>query len=257
MPPSLVPVVSLLSRRSRVAFEGHDELLSSRESPLSTNSVVGWSVNVPIATTCSPTKVCARGCYAASNLLAATPALLRQNRVQRTIDADPEAFARRVCAEYDRRGLTFLRWNGVGDLEGRAVEAINWIAAHRPDVTLWVVTRKPAEAARIEQAPRVFVHFSLDADSLDRREKFLSLAPRTSNYFFSWQCERGMGSPPGAPVSVVFAHRYKVPPGAYVGGAASCPLNTTENADGECGRCRRCFDGTAVTMRSAEAGPTL
>ena len=244
-----LPVVQKLTRRSELAFkETPREGLRTKERAISPNAVTGHSVNVPIATTCQPSKVCARSCYAASNLLAATKALPRQARVQTEMDAAPVAFAQRVCAEYDKFGLTFLRWNGVGDLTLSAVEAINWIASNRPDVTLWVVTRIPEMARLIEPAPRVFVHFSLDASSLDRKARFEGLKPRR-NYFFSYQCEKGKGVDREAGASVVFAHRYKVPEGAGLGGDASCPLNGASDCEGMCAKCRRCFNGEAVRMR--------
>ena len=112
-----VPVVSLLAKRTLATLKDYDAELSPTERVLSSNAVTGWSVNVPIASTCHPSKVCASSCYAASNLMAATDALRRQWRVLLAMRRDPVAFARRVCAEYDALGLTFVRWNGVGDLD--------------------------------------------------------------------------------------------------------------------------------------------
>lgn len=248
MSPKREPVVSLLTKRTRVALEGYDTALSPTERVLSPNAVTGWSVNVPIEATCQPSKHCASTCYAASNLMAATPALLRQARVLRAMREDPAAFAKRVCDEYDALGLTFVRWNGVGDLDEAAVEAINWIGANRPDVVVWVVTRIAQHAAKIAHAPGVFVHFSLDATSRMRRLDFLSKAPLNKNYFFSWQCERGEVPPENHGASVVFAHRYKVAEGVDLG-AASCPLNGANDCAGMCSKCRRCFNGEAVRLR--------
>ena len=254
MSPSLV---ANLVRRTREVLLDHAEVLGPRERILSPNRVTGWSLNVPIAKTCQPTSVCAKSCYAAQGALSWPTSLRRQDRVQRTLDADPVAFAQRLCAEVDARSIDFVRWNGCGDLTPAAVEAINWIGAHRPDVTLWVVTRIPALASLIEDAPRVFVHFSLDAASARRREEFLRLGPRTTNYFFSYQAAQGeeLLNPVAETVSVVFHHRYRVSLNTLE--ETSCPLNGRGAAPGACAACRRCFDGAAVAHRKTldQGGP--
>jgi hypothetical protein len=43
--------------------------------------------------------------------------------------------------EYDNLGLTFIRWNGGGDLFEESVAAVNYLAKMRPDIVIWVVTR--------------------------------------------------------------------------------------------------------------------
>lgn len=220
------------------------------ESPLSVSGITGYAVNVPIATTCQPTKVCTDTCYAATGKTMWPDALRRQARVQVLQDAAPRAFARRVVEEYDRLGLSFLRWNGVGDLTEGAVEAINHIGVQRPDVVLWVVSRKPALAARIEEAPGVYLQFSLDRSSLRRRDEFLAASPQTSRFFFSYQGAPDESVPELPGVSVVYHHRYR-PQEGWVLQPSDCPLNGATDCAGMCARCRRCFDGTAVAMRNA------
>lgn len=225
--------------------------LRDDECPLSENSVSGPTISVPIAGTCQPSKVCVRDCYAASNHMATPEALAKQYRVQHSMEADPIAFAGRVVAEYDKRGLTYLRWNGVGDLTPSSVAAINHIIATRPDVTLWIVTRLPEMAAMIEQGPNAYVHFSLDGSSLERRERLRSLQPKTTNYFWSYQCGRDEVPPSDLGVSVLFHRRYKPAAGSDTTDPATCPLNTLTNCVGACAACRRCFNGDAVRMRLA------
>jgi hypothetical protein len=41
----------------------HLDLLDPKETALSHNKVTGWSVNLPIAKTCQPSKVCINTCY--------------------------------------------------------------------------------------------------------------------------------------------------------------------------------------------------
>jgi hypothetical protein len=125
------------------------DALGAHESVLSYNKVTGYSVNFPIALTCSPTAVCAKTCYFAFGGPSWSPAIQRQIRAYRAVCADPRNFAERVAREYDEQRLTFLRWNGGGDLFKESVAAINYLSAVRPDIILWVVTRSPRWAAKI------------------------------------------------------------------------------------------------------------
>ena len=91
--------------------------------------------------------------------------------------------------EYDRLQLSFIRWNGGGDLFPESVQAINYLGRVRPDIFIWVVTRIPELAAQIEEAENVYVHFSLDRHSWSRLRKLESLPKKTKKYFYSYQCE--------------------------------------------------------------------
>lgn len=246
-----LPVVAKLVARSRGVRDASDEGLRPGESPLSKNAVAGATIEVPIEATCAPTRVCAADCYAASGPQAVPHNLAKQYRVQRSIERDPEAFARLVVEHLDRGGHTHLRWNGVGDLTPAAVRAIDAVAALRPELPIWVVTRIPELAAQIAPAPRVFVHVSLDRESLARRDAFLAHGPRNSNYFFSYQCARDEVPPRGEDigVSVVFHRRYRPAEGSALDDPALCPLNTLDDCAGACAACRRCFNGEAVAMR--------
>jgi hypothetical protein len=245
-----VRVGRVVKRTEAIARPGQRETLGSYESVLSFNKVTGYSVNVPIATTCRPTAVCVKTCYFACGAPAWTNALRHQVRVEATIRADPAAFAERVALEYDRLGLSFLRWNGGGDLFPESVDAINHLAAMRPDILLWVVTRLPDLAVNIEHRPNVFIHFSLDKHSLRRREDFLGRSPKSGNFFFSYQCDHGEQPTPEslAGVSVLFFDNYR-PTGSLAPFAPEvvCPLNTLGEIQGACESCRRCFDGSAVS----------
>jgi hypothetical protein len=176
-------------------------------------------------------------------------ALRHQSKVMASLKADPLEFAQRVAMEYDRLELSFLRWNGGGDLFEESVKAINHLGRQRPDIVLWVVTRIPEMAARIEDRPNVFIHFSLDRASLARREQFLRSAPRSERFFFSYQCEPG--EVPALErlehVSVLFFDNYQ-PTGdlRQFRAGTVCPLNEQAQISGACVKCRRCFNGTAV-----------
>lgn len=255
MPANTKPVVLKVIARSHSIGDATGTLRDD-ESPLSNNAVAGPTISVPIAGTCQPSKVCVKDCYAASNTQATPESIAKQYRVQHAMEADPVAFAERVLREYDKRRLPYLRWNGVGDLTPAAVTTINRIVATRPDVTLWIVTRIPHLAAQIEHGPNAYIHFSLDRASLDRRDAFLAVPPKSQNYFFSYQCELNEVPPPGRSLgaSVIFHRRYKIPTGADTTDLAVCPLNTLADCAGACNNCRRCFNGTAVEMRTT---PTI
>ncbi len=232
--------------------------LGSYDNVLSFNKVTGYSVNVPIANTCRPTAVCLKTCYFATGAPTWANSLRHQRTVYESLRTDPTKVAERVALEYDRLGLTFLRWNGGGDLFPENVEAINHLGRVRPDIVLWVVTRIPEMAALIEHRRNVFVHFSLDRHSLHRRDEFLACKPRSRNYFFSYQADAG--EVPNAEslkgIAVLFFNNYET--GANLSDFTPkvvCPLNVLEDIEGVCEGCRRCFDGSAVKFIAASDSP--
>jgi hypothetical protein len=225
------------------------QLLGSYDNVLSYNKVTGYSVNVPIANTCRPTAVCIKTCYFAVGAPSWVNALRHQRKVYDSLRDSPKRVAERVALEYDRLGLTFLRWNGGGDLFAENVEAINHLGRLRPDIILWVVTRIPEMAALIDHRPSVFIHFSLDKHSMNRRTEFLACKPKSRNYFFSYQVDAD--ETPAAEslkeVAVLFFNNYQ--PSADLRDFSPeivCPLNERADIKGVCEGCRRCFDGSAV-----------
>ncbi len=164
--PESVRVGKIVRKTRELLASEKTELLGSYENVLSFNKVTGHSVNVPIAETCKPTAVCMKTCYFAVGAPSWSNSLRHQRKVMATMKADPAAFAERVALEYDSLSLSFIRWNGGGDLFAENVAAINHLGKIRPDIPIWVVTRLPEWASQIEQAPNVFIHFSLDKYSL-------------------------------------------------------------------------------------------
>lgn len=256
--PPTMRVGRLISKSVRIRDAEAPELLGSYESALSFNKVTGYSVNFPIAATCQPTATCMKTCYFATGAPSWSNSLRHQYRVFATATADPIAFAERVALEYDRLGLTFLRWNGGGDLFAASVAAVNHLGKVRPDMTIWVVSRIPEFAAKIDHAPRVFVHFSLDRHSRGRAAEFLRLRPKSGNYFFSYQCDKGErpATESLAEVSVLFFDGYE--PTMPLRGLPRdiiCPLNEAADIAGVCERCRRCFSARR-SVRKAASRPT-
>jgi hypothetical protein len=226
---------------------------------LSKNRVVGWSIDFPIARTCAPSKVCVDTCYAAKTTTAATAALLKQQENMQHVVLDPEGSAHRIVAECRASGATFLRWNGAGDLFPEAVRCLNTIGAEYPDVPVWVVTRKPADAQGIADAPNVFVHLSIDRATRGRLREWLNLPHRPERWFASYQCDRGedvdVDALARAGFSVVFRDDYAPLPATTsdAGRRVSCPLNGAPALDAGCLACGRCWTPAAVTMRNTDA----
>ena len=254
-----VPTVSKLISRSRETAGGYDELLRDGESMLSINKVTGVSLNFPIAETCNPSKLCIKTCYFARGGSSWPASLKRQYRLYNSVKADALGCAEILQKELmaKKKNPSFLRWNGGGDLFPESVKMLNKLAMLMPDLPIWVVTRLPRQASKVKEAPNVFVHFSLDAHSGQRRKEFEKSKKLTSNYFYSYQCDRG--EEPTATdlkgVSVVFYDNYK-PPERFpkVRKEIICPLNTETDITGVCEWCRRCFSGAAVRHSRKQDG---
>jgi hypothetical protein len=164
--------------------------------------------------------------------------------------------------EYRKKRLTFLRWNGGGDLFPEAVASINHIGSAHADVVLWIVTRNVNLAPTVADHRNLHLHFSLDRDSLDRG---LAVRRRISRpIFFSYQCAKG--EKPDIHtlahdhhISLFFFDNYVLTAPHYNRDEYRryiCPLNynrtSTGDISGSCGQCRRCFDGHWMRIASDE-----
>jgi len=222
-------------------------------SVLSHNKVTGWSVNFPIYSTCQPSQVCVNTCYALTGPITWTNSLKKQKVNEYLCKEAPIDFAEAVvteCKNHSKRDPAFfLRWNGVGDLFDEAIESLDHIAEQLPALPIWVVTRIPkyAQSLLLRNRPNVFVHFSLDKQSMQRRTALLTMLDgvKPTNLFFSYQCDKNEDYTFQDVASVVFLDRYK-PQTKLPDDEAICPLNRFDNIEGMCGWCRRCFDGTAT-----------
>lgn len=231
------------------------ELDPSEKRPvslLSGNKVTGYSVNFPIANTCRPSKVCIETCYYAAGATAWNASLRKQLWLMQHCIENPVEFAEEIVSEYRKKKLNYLRWNGGGDLFPASVEALNHIGKNHPDVIIWIVTRIPEMAALVNQHDSLYVHFSLDKHSLERREQVKSLTKRP--IFFSYQCEKGEKPDvedltQNQGVSLFFFDNYYLTDPIYEEKFKQflCPLNlnrtNTGDITGSCGECRRCFNG--------------
>ena len=245
--------VGRLNRRTKRAnFE--TTILDKSKRVLSKNTVTGYAVNFPIQKTCRPTKVCKDTCYFAAGLNATSPALTLQHRNLDHCRMDPESFAQRVIYEYDNAGINYLRWNGGGDLFDEAVDAIEFIRVHRPDIVLWIVTRKPEIASQLKFHQNHYIHVSLDQTSYFKRAQIRSMFSH-NHVFFSYQVhpDEELSQETIENNRLIFMHDYASPPelanSRFKG--SFCPLNGAASIKDMCNRCRKCFDGTFVNLPSA------
>ena len=235
--------------------------LGSDLDPLSSNKVTGDSVNFPIAETCQPSKICANTCYGLSGPIVWKNSLNKQGRNYLACQTSPESFAERVIEKCSKKLAKdpkfFLRWNGVGDLFPESITALKLINAELPDLPIWCVTRIPKYARQLFALKNIWIHFSLDAKTLKRKDQVMDgLDVIPDNLFFSYQCDKNE-EPANVPnfVSVFFFDRYKINSGEshVVDSEAICPLNKLQDIENACYRCRRCFNGDAVTIRASNA----
>jgi len=222
----------------------YSDHLSENEDPFSTNKVTGWSLNVPIIGTCMPTIVCAETCYFAKGASTWTPSLKKQHRLMNSIKADPAGTAARIVKSARRKKMTFIRWNGGGDLFEELIGCLDAVAVAMPDVPQWVVSRIPEMGSRVVPRENVYLHFSVDRSSWGRLEEFRSLVPKGLQWFWSYQCDKDEVPKSGDIAPVIFRDGYD-PKGHPLYGN-DCLLNAAEEIDGVCETCRRCFDGEAV-----------
>ena len=218
-------------------------LLFDGENPFSTNKVTGHSLNVPIIGTCLPSTVCADRCYFARGPSTWNASLRKQHRLLNSLRDDPTKLGTRIADWAKRLKLTFVRWNGGGDLIQEHIACIAQAASLMPTIPQWVVSRKAAIASKIVPMPNVFVQFSLDNSSRSRLQAMQELVVNDLQWFYSYQCDKGeLPEPDVAPV--IYRDNYKL--NGEQAGANDCPLNVYDAIDGVCGKCRRCFNGEAV-----------
>lgn len=242
--------VNYTSLQEKTESVKHVECLASDENPFSTNKVTGYSLNYPIAQTCQPTKVCIKTCYFGCGPATWSASLKKQWRLYNSTVRHPEGCAESIAFWARRLKLPFVRWNGGGDLFPESVRCINAAARLMPNTPHWVVTRIAEHARGIERADNVFVHFSVDRHSWPRVREMVDYE---GNWFWSYQGDKGEVMEKSL-APVVFYDGYE-PDGSSLN-SDDCPLNRNDDITGVCGRCRRCFDGSAV-RRAKELLPAL
>ena len=239
-------LVGNVVKKTRQLMIEYELLLRDDEKVLSHNKVTGVSLNVPIYPTCAPTPVCSKTCYYAKGGSSWDNSLKKQLRTYRSIKADPKGMAARVKAELlgMRDMPTYLRWNGGGDLFYESCVMLIEFCTIMPDMPIWCTTRKPEMLMHLHPYQNLFVHFSLDASSMDRKADALQMINPMTHFLFSYQADKHEVVPDAnlEGVKILFYDRY-IPPEKLTDRARGilCPLNTHDDITGVCATCRRCF----------------
>ena len=228
--------------------QGSSDILGDTEDPFSANKVTGYSLNFPIVGTCTPTVVCGERCYFAKGPSTWTASLAKQHRLLNAVRSDPTRVAAMIAASAKKRRMSFVRWNGGGDLFPESVVCLDLVAVELPDLPQWVVTRLPELASYVTPRDNVFVHFSVDRSSWPRLEEMRRLSPAGLKWFWSYQCDVGEVPPHPDVAAVIFRDGYD-PKGSELL-ANDCPLNAADSIVRICESCRRCFNGEAVRVAS-------
>lgn len=240
--------VALLTKKSK-DFLGGFEASSMSGKLLSINKVTGYSLNFPIYPTCLPTKVCSSRCYFACGPATWPSSLQKQYSVYEYVKSNPHGAAVDLFEEISRKTKkpTFVRWNGGGDLFDESILMLDKVAESLPEIPFWVVTRIPEMAAKVKPRSNIFIHFSIDKDSLDRFKK-ARLNIRNPNLFFSYQVDKGETVDPEflSQFAVIFFDSYDPGSSAELHHENICPLNLVDDISKTCESCRRCFNGKAV-----------
>ncbi|MEK9652795.1 MAG: hypothetical protein VW437_03350 [Betaproteobacteria bacterium] len=230
---------------------------------LSANKVTGYSVNFPIAETCQPSKVCAETCYGLRGPIVWSSSLTKHAKNYVWVKKDPKGFSKKLELECRKKLAKdpqfFLRWNGVGDLFPESSEALLHLNEAIPELPIWCVTRIPEAVPPLVNRKNVWIHFSLDRESLDRKRTVESLVKGVAdNLFFSYQADKDerLEIIP-EDISVLFFDAYTIlATNLHLQGHDSiCPLNLSADIANVCYECRRCFNQKAVEMRKGKVIP--
>lgn len=252
-----------------MADVGDMTLAELRKGPLlSGNSKTSVSLDFPIGHTCQPTSLCASVCYASRP---GTPARWDKSvrmrlRTLRYFElATPREAADRLWKEFrrarhayrERTKLDFLRVNGTGDLTPDVVRALNVFIAEHPEITVWVVSRKPAVAAMLTPRPNLYLQLSTDATTT-ARSMALMLSVMTVNDRAYLSFLRTKVDDDTGDAAIVFNEksRHELP---YTG-VKDCPVDAGRlelgNVRGKggtaCSRCRKCFTPKVLERRAGE-----
>jgi hypothetical protein len=157
--------------------------------------------------------------------------------------------ARKIKLEYQREKMSFLRWNGVGDLFQESVNVINVISEIAPEIVLWVVTRKPEMAALINrEAQNVYVMFSLDGDQQSLARKRVVDQLWHPRIYYSYLRENMEEDTLGA--RIIFNIQQKKGTLINDDPKTVCPADADEvQMKDACINCRRCFSPVALDGR--------
>jgi len=238
-----------LAKEVAILAKTYTEILGIKEEICSSNIKTGFSLNFPLGHfgnhgTCRPTKVCNKVCYGARRGRPITwiNSLKKQLRVYRHfLQVPPEEIAEQIHNEYIRHKMTFLRWNGVGDLFPESAAVVGQMTKRHPDDVLLVVTRKPEMVSLIPRdAENLYLMFSLDGSKESVSRKADALRRRHPRMYFSFLRRRPDEDTMGARIVFNAQQSKKVLP--YDDFVTVCPVDADRiPVKGACTVCRKCF----------------
>lgn len=227
------------------------------ELQISGNSKTGMSFNVPITSTCNPTKNCLEYCYGMTGFISwpnsigvQAKNLARLEWLESQNDSEFEAEADRMAAKIRKAGYNFLRFNGVGDLISASVKLINTLANRHPDIQIWVTTRKIKEAKRLTAASNV--HISLSVDSTTPKDHWTSMRlfkkERKAQVYLAYT-QRDANDVAPSDVELIFNEHVGGNRAEWSPDPRTCPATIDlkqggAQHDNACENCRWCFDLT-------------
>jgi hypothetical protein len=245
------PVAEVVKKTKQVT-QGQTLELGPKEKICSSNIKTGHSINFPIWKTCRPTSVCSKLCYGAiaGRPITWTASLQKFMKNYRYfMIEDPVVIAERIYKEYKSKKMSWLRWNGVGDLFPQAIPVINHLVENHPDVTLLVVTRKPEMVQDLSRtAKNLYIMFSLDGSKLSivsKQQVDLQNHPRLYySYLRQTEEEDTKGS------SIIFNMQQKKKELPYEDKERVCPVDAgVIPLERACESCRKCFSSQVLNYQ--------
>lgn len=235
--------------------------LGKGERICSNNTKTGFSVNFPLGPkgTCRPTRVCGSHCYGAmpGKPITWVKPILKYWRVYRYFMETPaEEIAERIHREYVAHKMTFLRWNGVGDLFPKSVAVLSVLVDRYPEMVILVVTRKPEMVPRVPVGPNLYLMFSLDGSKSSIRRKAEALKHEHPRLFFSFLRRKANEDTMGA--RIVFNAQQAKKKGTLSNDdpVTVCPVDADEvSVKGACPKCRKCFNPKTTLNGRQHPGP--
>ena len=183
-------------------------------------------------------------CYFSVGLNTSHAALNHQLNNYYNCKNNYKSFADQIIREYDNNGLNFLRWNGGGDLFDEAIKSIEYIGKKRPDLVLWIVSRKPDFASKIKYFKNHFIHISIDRSTIKNVGEYKKLFKHKNVFSYQVHPEEELSSEVLKDVQLVFMHDYNEVPKSLIMLRYFLSSKWCKSIVDMCQNCRRCFDGS-------------
>ena len=134
---------------------------------LSSNSKTGVSLNLPIKGHCTPTKNCAKCCYAKSGHTTLPASQKKQVWLSKYLAGND-------ISEliHEARLHTAVRISGTGDLSLKHIPNMKLLAKSCPGTVFWGMTRKIEIAKALNRIKNIKIMVSIDSSSPEEIKKY-------------------------------------------------------------------------------------